>query len=114
MKGNYALQVSKIKSHAKRMTYNRREYPRYVRMIKAHDLYRKEMRTPQGGVPTEHKKIRHRRHCARAGCIFKSLYKTRQQPYYSTLSDIACIICASISSHSSGLSFSSVFVASRP
>lgn len=56
MKGNYTLQVSKIKSHAKRMTYNRRAYPRYVRMIKAHDLYRKEMRTHPGGVPTEHKK----------------------------------------------------------
>lgn len=51
MKGNYTLQVSKIKSHAKRMTYNRRAYPRYVRMIKAHDLYKKgDVDTP-GGCP---------------------------------------------------------------
>ena len=34
--------------------------------------------------------------------------------YLSVLSEIACMICASISSHSSGLSFSRVLVASRP
>lgn len=28
MKGNYTLQVSKIKSHAKRMTDNRRDVPK--------------------------------------------------------------------------------------
>lgn len=83
-------------------------------MIKAQDLYKKAMWTHPVCVPTEHKKIRHRRRYAHAGCIFKNIYNTRQTAYYSTLSDIACIISASISSHSSGLSFSSVLVASRP
>lgn len=52
MKGNKALQVSKIKSHARHMTDN----PRYVRMIKAHNLYKKAMWTHLGCVPTGHKK----------------------------------------------------------
>lgn len=114
MKGNKALQVSKIKSHARRMTDNRRDVSEVRPDDKRHMIYTKRRCEHTWGMSLQDIKIRHRRRCAHAGCIFKNLYNTRQTAYYSTLSDIACIISASISSHSSGLSFSSVLVASRP
>ena len=56
MKGNKALQVSKIKSHARRMTDNCRNVPKVRPDDKGTRFIQKAMWTHLGCVPTGHKK----------------------------------------------------------